>query len=217
MSAVKLKSCLRSIFHCSSDISFFSGTSNLHVSGAVIILHNVHREIRELLPQDYRVWRSDPAFCTLLSRQFDVWALYRSVSRAIMPPGYLLSLLSGFFALVEKDVHLLFLTGFDPRITWTVSRALPQRRRICSTPKFDAEDLERTMLDPSVQILDRFDFRSLLDFLLMQLRSACDSSWMSSFPDFQHVGTSSLHLHNCFVFLSFLRCSEDILIQFSCC
>ena len=135
----------------------------------------------------------------------------------LCPPGSLLSLLSGFFALVEKDVHLLFLTGFDPRITWTVSRVLPQRRRICSIPKFDAEDLERTMLVPSVQILDRFDFRSLLDFLLMRLRSACDSSWMSSLPDFQHVGISFLHFQNCFVFLDFLRCSEDILIQFSCC
>ena len=133
------------------------------------------------------------------------------------PPGSLLSLLSGFFAIAEKDAHLLFLTGFDPRITWTVSRALPQRRRICSIPQFDAEDLVRMMLVPSVQILDRFDFRSLLDFLLLRLRSACDSSWMSSLPDFQHVGTSSLHLHDCFVFLDFLRCSEDILIQFSCC
>ena len=203
MSAVKLKGYLRSIFHCSSVISFFSGTSNLQVSGAVIILHNVHREIWKLLPQDYRVWRSDPTLRTLLGRQFAVWALYRSVSRTIMPPGSLLSLLSGFFALVERDVHLLFLTGFDPRITWTVSRALPQRRRICSIPKFDAEDQERTMLVPSVQILDRFDFRSLLDFLLMRLRSACDSSWLSSLPDFQHVGTSSLYFHNCFVFLDF--------------
>ena len=87
----------------------------------------------------------------------------------VCSPSSLLSLLSGFFALVEKDAHLLFLTGFERRITWTVSRELPQQKKVCSIPKFDAEDLERTMIVPSVQILDRFDFRSLLDFLLLRL------------------------------------------------
>ena len=102
-------------------------------------------------------------------------------------PASLLLWLSSFFALFRKEAHLLFLTGFAPRFLWTVSRVLPQQRSVCSFPKFDGEDLERTMLVPSLQSLDRFDFRNVLDCLLVRLRSACDRSWLSSLLDFKHV------------------------------
>ena len=42
------------------------------------------------------------------------------------------------------------------------SRVLPQHKKISLTPQFDPEDLELILLIPSVQDLDRFDFRSVL-------------------------------------------------------
>ena len=93
----------------------------------------------------------------------------------------LIPIISSFFALLDKEVHLLFLIGFSRRLAWTISRVLPQHKRICSTPKFGPEDLEDLLLVPTVQILDRLDFRSVLDFLLLRLRSACGSSWLSFF------------------------------------
>ena len=112
----------------------------------------------------------------------------------VYTPGTLLLLLSNFFALIGKDAHLLFMDGFAPRIVWTVSRVLTQHRKICRIPSFDAEDLEQTMLVPFVQILDRYDFRSVLDFLLLRLRSACSSPWLSSLPNFQHVRIPMFHV-----------------------
>ena len=99
----------------------------------------------------------------------------------------LIPIISSFFALLDKEVHLLFLSGFSRRLAWTISRVLPQHKRICSTPKFSPEDLEDLLLVPTVQILDRLDFRSVLDFLLLRLRSACGSSWLSSLPNFEKV------------------------------
>ena len=97
----------------------------------------------------------------------------------------LINPVSSLLALLDKDVQILFMSGFTRRFVWSISRVLPQRRRILATPRFDADDLESVLLVPSVQLLDRFDFRSVLDFLLMRLRSACGSSWLSVLPDFQ--------------------------------
>ena len=82
----------------------------------------------------------------------------------------LIPIISSFVALLDKEVHLLFLSGFSRRLAWTISRVLPQHKTICSTPKFGPED-----------------FRSVLDFLLLRLRSACGSSWLSSLPNFEKV------------------------------
>ena len=99
----------------------------------------------------------------------------------------LIPIISSFCALLDKEVHLLFLSGFSRRLAWTISRVLPQHKRICSTLKFGPEDIEELLFVPTVQILDRFDFRSVLDFLLLRLRSACGSSWLSSLPNFEKV------------------------------
>ena len=113
-------------------------------------------------------------------------------------PGQLLNqsdlipIISNFFALLDKEAHLLFLSGSSRRLAWTISRVLPQEKRICSTPKFGPEDLEELLLVPTVQILDRFNFRSVLDFLLLRLRSACGSPWLSSLPNFEKVYISFL-------------------------
>ena len=99
-----------------------------------------------------------------------------SVSLAVLPGSFtnqsdLIPIISNFFALLEKEVHLLFLSGFSRRLAWTISRDLLKQKRTCSTPKFDPEDIDELLFVPTVQILDRFDFRSL-DFLLLRLRSA---------------------------------------------
>ena len=52
---------------------------------------------------------------------------------------------------------------------------------------FNPEHLERVPLIPSVQVLDQFDFRSVLDFLLMRLRSACENTWFSALQEFQKL------------------------------
>ena len=61
----------------------------------------------------------------------------------------LIPILGSFFALLDKEVHLLFLSGFSRCFAWTISRVLPQHKRICTTPKFGPEDLEELLLVPT--------------------------------------------------------------------
>ena len=129
---------------------------------------------------------------TKLSVNFWVGNSLHSMCIAVYPsrtnsPAVFIPPISGFLALLHEDVQLQFVTGFTQRFTCSLSRILPQHQRICSVPKFDAEDLESALLVPSVQILDRFDFRSVLDFLIMRLRSAIGSTWLTALPDFQKV------------------------------
>ena len=110
-----------------------------------------------------------------------------------------------FLALLDRDVQILFMSGFTRRFVWAISRVLPQRRRICATPRFDADDLESALLVPSVQLLDQFDVLSVLDFLLMRLRSACGSSWLSALPDFQTVLVTKCFVSFLYFFVSIKR------------
>ena len=117
-------------------------------------------------------------------------------------PSDLIPPISSLLALLDKDAQLLFVSGFTKRFIWAISRVLPQHKRVCQAPKFDEEDLEQFLLVPTVQILNRFDFRSVLDFLMVRLRSACGSSWLTALPGFQKVNILFL-----FVFLRSLFCS----------
>ena len=73
-----------------------------------------------------------------------------SVCLAVFPgrvfsPAALISPLSSLFSLINlinKDVHLLHLSGFTQRFAWNISRVLPQHKKVCLTTKLDPEALE---------------------------------------------------------------------------
>ena len=115
-------------------------------------------------------------------------------------PFELIPPISSFLALLDRDTHLLFASGFTQRFIWAASRVIPQHKRVCHVLKLDEEDLEQMLLVPTVQILDRFDFRSALDFLMVRLRSACNSSWLMSLPDSQKVSSQFLFKFICSLF-----------------
>ena len=132
-----------------------------------------------------------PTETTLIINFWSVNSLH-SMCLAVFPgrmctPSDLFPPISNLLALLDKDAQLLFVSGFTQRFIWVVSRVLPQHKRVCQVHKFDEEDLEQVLLMPTVQILDRFDFRSVLDFLMVRLRSACGSLWLTALPEFQKV------------------------------
>ena len=127
-------------------------------------------------------------------------------------PSELIPPISSFLALLDRDTQLLFASGFTQWFVWAVSRVIPQHKRVCHVLKFDEEDLEQMLLVPTVQILDRFDFRSTLDFLMVQLRSACNSSWLMSLPDLQKVSSQFLFKFICSLFSLF--CSTFCMVSF---
>ena len=64
---------------------------------------------------------------------------------------------------------------------------LQQSPEICIVPNFSYEELYKTLAGPTIKILDRNDFRSVIKFLLMKLHSALDSDWLSNLPELRKV------------------------------
>ena len=94
----------------------------------------------------------------------------------------MIPVISIFFALLDKKNTFDIPVHIQSASRLVDLHVLSQHKRICSNSKFDPEDLEQLLLVPSVHNLDRFDFRSVLDFVSLHLRSACGSVWLSSPP-----------------------------------
>ena len=104
-----------------------------------------------------------PLICQTLAG-ISLQNLSRCISRTGFFTSILISPLCSFLSLIEQDVHLCF--------AGAISCVLPQR--VNFTYSF-------------CQILHRFDFSSVLDFLFMHLQSACGSSWLSALPEIHKV------------------------------
>ena len=49
------------------------------------------------------------------------------------------------------------------------------------------EDLDKALAGPTAKILDRYDYHSVLQFLLMKLRTASGSAWLNDLPELRKV------------------------------
>ena len=63
-----------------------------------------------------------------------------------------------------------------------LSSELPGRQRPCIVNNFGPEKFERCLALPTAKIIERHDFRTIVDFLLMKLRTALDKNWLQSLP-----------------------------------
>ena len=77
--------------------------------------------------------------------------------------------------------------GFEGRTTKTISAELVQAPNVCVIPTFSFEDLDKVLAGPAIKILDRYDHHSVLQFLLMKLRSATGSVWLNDLPELRKV------------------------------
>ena len=64
---------------------------------------------------------------------------------------------------------------------------LQQSPEICIVPNFSYEELYKTLAGPTIKILDRYNFRSVIQFFLMKLHSPLDSDWLSNLPELRKV------------------------------
>ena len=98
-----------------------------------------------------------------------------------------LEIVSSFLATSSKNPRIYSLLGFDARSSKAMVTELQQSPEICIVPNFSYEELYKTLAGPTIKILDRYDFRSVVQFLLMKLHSALDSDWLSNLPELRKV------------------------------
>ena len=113
-----------------------------------------------------------------------------------------LQVVSSYLSVPSKPPPAYSLLGFDARSAETLSTEFYQIPPICVVPNFGHDDLYKVLAGPTVKILDRFDYHSILYFLLMKLRTALESAWLNNFPELRKVGLLGLSIF--FIFFLFL-------------
>ena len=111
-----------------------------------------------------------------------------------------LEILCSFHAIPSFSLKVYSLLGFDGRINKILLIELNQASSTCVLPTFGYDELYKVLAGPCVRILGRYDHQSVLQFLLMKLRTATDSAWLDNLPELRQVG--------------FLRCN---FVPFSIC
>ena len=108
--------------------------------------------------------------------------------------------ISCFLAAPSNPPVIHSLIGFDNRTAKTLVTELNQVAPACSVPTFTHEDLYKVLAGPTVEILDRYDNHSVLQFLLMKLRTALDLTWVNNLPELRKVRFQCFHANICLLF-----------------
>ena len=98
-----------------------------------------------------------------------------------------LEVVSSFLAVSSTVPKIYSLLGFEARVSKALFAELHQAPEICIVPVFSHEELYKTLAGPTIRILDRYDFHSVLQFMLMKFRSVLDSDWLANLPELRKV------------------------------
>ena len=102
--------------------------------------------------------------------------------RGLLLPRKILSLVSSFLSLFETAPNCVSLIGFGNKLNDCLSSCLPGLKPPSIVNSFGPNEFERTLAVPTARIIERHDCRSILDFLLMKLRTALDKDWLQKLP-----------------------------------
>ena len=114
--------------------------------------------------------------------------------RGLLIPKKILGLVASFITLFESPPNCVCLVGMGDKLNKCLTSTLPGTKRPNLAHSFGPNDFEKCLAGPTVKIIERHDFRSILDFLLMKLRTALDRDWLQSLP----------LLHKVFIFFYFI-------------
>ena len=122
--------------------------------------------------------------------------------RGLLIPKKILTAISSFVTLFESAPSCLSLIDCSAILEVFLLSSLPGQRPLSALCSFGPADFERCLAVPTSKILERHDFRTIIDFLLMILRTALDRDWLYSLPE----------LHKVILFLSFFLSQVVVLI-----
>ena len=98
----------------------------------------------------------------------------------ILLPKKKIALVPSYLGLFESPPSCLSLINFDERLGASLIASLPGRQRPMAVSGFGPMELEKCLAMPTSRILEKHDFRTILDFLLMKLRATLDQEWLQA-------------------------------------
>ena len=110
-----------------------------------------------------------------------------SSPRGLLFPRKVMTLVSSFLSLFDAPPDCIALIGVGEKLDECLASTLPGTKRSSIVKTFGPSELESTLAVPTAQIIERHDFKTILDFLLMKLRTALDRDWLQSLPTLHKV------------------------------
>ena len=107
--------------------------------------------------------------------------------RGTFIPKRIINFIASFLSLFESSISCVSLVNCPDRLNSSLKTSLPGKYRVTSVNGFGQNELERCLALPTSRILERHDYRTILDFLLMKLRTALDRDWLQSLPTLHKV------------------------------
>ena len=107
--------------------------------------------------------------------------------RRILVPRCILDLLSSFSSLFEQSPSCISILGVEDKMGSCLVSTIPETRRPRLVKTFGPDEFEKSLEIPTTQIIERHDFRCIIDYLLMKLRTALDRDWLQSLPTLHKV------------------------------
>ena len=105
-----------------------------------------------------------------------------SAPRGMLLPRKILGLISSFISLFETPPTCVSLNNFDEKMSHCLSSCLPGDHQPSIVRTYGPEEFEKSLGLPTSQIIERHDYRTILDFLVMKLRTALDKDWLQKLP-----------------------------------
>ena len=155
--------------------SYYDIVPHLLVSEACVPFNSVPR--LKLLRS---TWPSCLGMCTIVS-------CLSEFPNSLQTAPKVLDAISSFLVVTSNPPTVFSLFGFDGRVSKTLTTELNQSTPICIVATFGYEDFYKMLAGPCIKILDRYDIHSVLQFLLMKLRTALGSAWLNNLQDLREV------------------------------
>ena len=111
--------------------------------------------------------------------------------RGLLLPRKVIALVSSFLSLFETYPTCVALIDFEGKLSECLIASLPGSHCPTIVHTIGPKEFERSLATPTVQIIERHDYRTILDFLMMKLRTALDRDWLQQLPLLHKVKSQS--------------------------
>ena len=139
---------------------------------------------------------STEAYINFWSGNVSHQVCFGSGPRGLLVPKRILTVTSSFLSLFEKAPSCICVIDCPGRLDNSLTSALPGNLRPYTINSFEPKELQRCLFLPTSRILERHAFRSILDYLLMKLRTALDREWLLALAILHKVTPSFRnHIH----------------------
>ena len=124
-----------------------------------------------------------------------------SALRGMLLPRKVLSLVSSFLSLFDVVASCLDLVNLGDKLGDFLSTCLPGKQPPTVLRPFGPEEFEKSLALPTSQIIERLDYRNILDFLLIKLRTALEKDWLQIIPSLYKINFLLVSYSETLVFL----------------